>query len=570
MIEIRNLTKRFGSSTAVDDLSFRVDPGEVLGFLGPNGAGKSTTMKMITGFLAPTEGTVLVDGRDVAQDPLETKARIGYLPEGAPLYPDMTPRTMLDFVAKARGMSGSQRKSRIQAAIERVELQSVLDQRIETLSKGFKRRVGLAAAIVHDPPVLVLDEPTDGLDPNQKDHVRALIREMAAGKVIILSTHILEEVEAVCTRAIIIAKGRLLFDGLPVELRKRSRYHRAVELALRGNGDGVAERLRGVPGVLDIERQQAESGLCRFLVLPNSDANPFQAVLDSARDAGWEVLDFHVERGRMDDVFRDPRCPRGRELEAGRQRAEGGGVVKGTWTVFARELKGYFTTPVAFVFLLIFLILTGVFTWSLGDFYASDQADLQRFFMWHPWLYLALIPALSMRLWAEERRSGTIELLLTLPISMLGAVIGKFLAAWAFCGVALALTATNWVSVNYLGDPDNGVILASYIGSFLMAGAYLAIGAAMSSLSKNQVTAFVLSFTVCLIFVLAGYRPVVEALEGWTAGWFVELITNLSFQSHFDQITRGVLAAPDLVFFLSAIAVFLFANAVIVEQRKAS
>jgi len=244
--------------------------------------------------------------------------------------------------------------------------------------------------------------------------------------------------------------------------------------------------------------------------------------------------------------------------------------MKGTWTVFKREFAGYFTTPVAFVFLIIFLILSGVFTWSLGGFYDAEQADLQRFFVFHPWLYIALIPALSMRLWAEERRSGTIELLLTLPISMVGAVVGKFLAAWVFCGVALALTATNWWSVNYLGDPDNGVILASYAGSFLMAGAFLAVGSAASALSKNQVTAFVLSFSVCLLFVLAGYPPVLDALSGWAPVWLVDQVRDLSFMTHFEQITRGVLAARDLVFFVSVMAFFLYANALIVEARKAS
>jgi len=305
MIEIRNLTKRFGAATAVDNLSFRVQPGEVLGFLGPNGAGKSTTMKMVTGFLSPTSGTVLVNGHDVSTNPLATKSLIGYLPEGAPLYPDMTPRSFLAFVADARSVAPSQRKARIADAIRRVELEGVLDQKLETLSKGFKRRVGLAAAIVHDPPVLVLDEPTDGLDPNQKEHVRSLIREMAAGKVIILSTHILEEVEAVCTRAIIIAKGKLLFDGLPVDLRKRSRFHGAVELAIRGEAPGARERLAGVAGVDTVEDLQAEAGVTRLLVLPKAGAKPFHDVRAAAAAAGWDLLDFHVERGRMDDVFRE-------------------------------------------------------------------------------------------------------------------------------------------------------------------------------------------------------------------------------------------------------------------------
>jgi len=216
MIEIEHLTKRFGPFTAVDDVSFTVAKGEVLGFLGPNGAGKSTTMKMVTGFLTPTSGTVKVAGFDVVEEPLKAKRMLGYLPEGAPAYPDMTPATFLDFVAEVRGLSGARRKDAIERAAHHVELGPVMDQAIDTLSKGFKRRVGLAQAILHDPPILVLDEPTDGLDPNQKHEVRSLIRTMAAEKAIVISTHILEEVEAVCTRAVIIARGKLLAEGHPL------------------------------------------------------------------------------------------------------------------------------------------------------------------------------------------------------------------------------------------------------------------------------------------------------------------------------------------------------------------
>ena len=217
LLEIRGLSKRFGPITAVDNVSFSVEQGEVLGFLGPNGAGKSTTMKMIAGFIAPSAGHVRVLGEDVGEAPLKTKGAIGYLPEGAPTYPDMTPRGFLEFVADARGMKGALRRSRIEYAVEHVHIENVLEQPIDTLSKGYKRRVGLAQAILHDPPVLILDEPTDGLDPNQKHEVRELIRQMAPGKAIVISTHILEEVEAVCTRAIIIARGRLLAEGQPVE-----------------------------------------------------------------------------------------------------------------------------------------------------------------------------------------------------------------------------------------------------------------------------------------------------------------------------------------------------------------
>lgn len=243
MLEIRNLVKRFGQFTAVDDVSFDVTKGEVLGFLGPNGAGKSTTMKMIAGFIVPSSGGVKVLGDDVTEAPLKTKAAIGYLPEGAPTYPDMTPRSFLNFIADARGMSAADRKRRTEEVVEHVKIGDVLDQSIDTLSKGYKRRVGLAQAILHDPPVLILDEPTDGLDPNQKHEVRELIRRMAPGKAIVISTHILEEVEAICTRAIIIAQGRLLAEGRPAEGGWRIGEH----FAEPGRLDAVFRTITGGP-----------------------------------------------------------------------------------------------------------------------------------------------------------------------------------------------------------------------------------------------------------------------------------------------------------------------------------
>ena len=232
-VEIDHLCKSFGALTAVDDVSFTVDRGEVLGFLGPNGAGKSTTMKMVAGFLTPTSGTARVCGHDVGSDPLAVKRVIGYLPEGAPSYAEMTPRGYLGFVADVRGMSGAVKSNAIDRAVAATSLGGVFDQRFETLSKGFRRRVGLAQSILHDPPVLILDEPTDGLDPNQKHEVRDLIREMSADKVIILSTHILEEVEAVCSRAIIIAGGRKLVDATPAELLEQAPDGEGLEAVFR-------------------------------------------------------------------------------------------------------------------------------------------------------------------------------------------------------------------------------------------------------------------------------------------------------------------------------------------------
>jgi ABC-2 type transport system permease protein len=243
--------------------------------------------------------------------------------------------------------------------------------------------------------------------------------------------------------------------------------------------------------------------------------------------------------------------------------------MRGTVTVFRRELASYFATPLAYVFIVIFLALAGALTFFLGDFFDRGQADLQPFFSFHPWLYLVLIPALAMRLWAEERKSGTIELLLTLPISVGAAVMGKFLASWAFAGIALLLTFPFWITVNILGSPDNGVILASYIGSFLMAGAFLSLGAALSALTKNQVIAFVLTAALAFLFTVSGSSIVLGFLTPWAPESILNAVTSFSFLTHFSAIVRGVIDLRDAVFFLSAIAFFLYANAITVELKKA-
>jgi ABC-2 type transport system permease protein len=243
--------------------------------------------------------------------------------------------------------------------------------------------------------------------------------------------------------------------------------------------------------------------------------------------------------------------------------------MRATMTVFRRELASYFATPLAYVFIVIFLALAGALTFFLGDFFDRGQADLQPFFSFHPWLYLVLIPALAMRLWAEERKSGTIELLLTLPIPVAATVLGKFLAAWAFAGIALILTFPFWITVNFLGSPDNGVILASYVGSFLMAGAFLAVGAALSALTKNQVIAFVLTATLSFLFTVSGSTIVLGFLTPWAPTALVDWVTEFSVLSHFSAIVRGVIDLRDAVFFLSVIAFFLYANAIVVELKKA-
>jgi len=242
----------------------------------------------------------------------------------------------------------------------------------------------------------------------------------------------------------------------------------------------------------------------------------------------------------------------------------------GLTAVFKRELGGYFSTPVAYVFIVIFLILAGIFTFQLGNFFRIGQANLSPFFNFHPWLYLFLIPALSMRLWAEERKSGTIELLLTLPIAPSGAVVGKFLAAWLFTGIALALTFPLWVTVNVLGDPDNGAIFTGYLGSLLMAGGFLAIGATVSSATKSQVIAFVVSVVLCFALLLLGFGSVQEFFSGWMPTPVLDTLSTFSFLTQFDMLSRGVIEARSVVFFASLIGCLLVANTIIVDLRKSA
>ncbi|MBU0903498.1 ABC transporter permease subunit [Pseudomonas spirodelae] len=237
--------------------------------------------------------------------------------------------------------------------------------------------------------------------------------------------------------------------------------------------------------------------------------------------------------------------------------------------IFKRELASYFATPLAYVFILIFLVLSGVFTFYLGGFFESGQANLSPFFNFHPWLYLFLVPAIAMRLWAEERKSGTIELLMTLPITRFDAVTGKFLAAWVFAGLALLLTFPMIITVNYLGEPDNGAIITGYIGSWLLAGAYLAIGSCMSALAKNQVIAFILTVSVCFLFIVSGFPMVLDGFSAWAPQWLIDAVASLSFLSRFDAISKGVIDLRDLLYFLTLIAAWLAATAVVIDLKKA-
>jgi len=303
MIRIENLVKTFGAKRAVDGVSFSVERGEVLGFLGPNGAGKSTTMRMVTGFIPPTEGTVRVGGHDIVESPLEVKRLIGYLPEAAPSYPDMTVEGFLSFAADMRGLAGDAKKRALGRVVERCFLASVIHQSIETLSKGYRHRTCLAQALIHDPAVLVLDEPTDGLDPNQKHEVRNLIRELGAAKAIVFSTHILEEVDAACTRAIIIDRGKIVANGTPAELRAMSELAGAV--TLHAAGADLEAMARGLAALDGVARVETVDGMLRAYPHDKSAGGGLaRAVVELAARESWRLDALRTEEGQLDEVFR--------------------------------------------------------------------------------------------------------------------------------------------------------------------------------------------------------------------------------------------------------------------------
>jgi ABC-2 type transport system ATP-binding protein len=308
MIKVENLVKTFGPKRAVDGISFTVERGEVLGFLGPNGAGKSTTMRMVTGFIPPTDGRITVGGHDVVEHPIATKRLIGYLPENAPAYTDMTVLGFLNFAAEMRGLTGAKRRQAVHRAVEICFLESVLHQSVDTLSKGYRHRTCFAQSIIHDPPVLVLDEPTDGLDPNQKHEVRSLIRRMGENKAIVFSTHILEEVDAACTRALIIDRGKIVANGSPDQLRGRSEVAGAVTCVVVGaTGAEAGQKLRELPTVRKTELLEEADGAVTLRAYPQAQARNGElpeSVFELAVREHWKLRELSIERGRLDEVFR--------------------------------------------------------------------------------------------------------------------------------------------------------------------------------------------------------------------------------------------------------------------------
>ena len=576
MVVVDGISKNFGHLLAVDNVSLTVTRGEVLGFLGPNGSGKSTTLKMITGFLKPRTGHIEICGISMLMDPIGAQRHIGYLPEGAPAYADITTHTFLGFIADIRQLTGQIKQNALSYVIERTSIFDVLHQPVGTLSKGYKRRVGLAQVLLHNPDVLILDEPTDGLDPIQKNEFRALIREIASQKAIIVSTHILEEVEAICDRALIIADGRIVANGTPQELKQRSRYHNAVSLTLPSSSVGsVHAEIEVFSCVSDVEIKDAGNGNMELVALADKGGDILSTIAHEARCRGWPIQEMQVKQGNLDEVFRDATTTGVVSNEATKttsllkpDKVASATLLHDMWVICRNELIGYFSTPIAYVFIVIFLVAMGSFTFFLGGFFSRGEATLESFFQFHSWLYLFLTPAVSMRLWAEERKSGSIEVLLTLPVTTLSAVLGKFFAAWTVVGLSLLLTTPIWFTVNYLGSPDNGIITIGYLGSFFMAGGYLSVGAFISAMTKNQIIAFIITVALCFVFTASGLNVVLDFFSSWASPGVLDAVANLSFPNHFLNISHGVIDLRDVIFFVSTIVFFLFSNVVAVERWK--
>ena len=499
MIEVQGLTKEYGRFRAVDDLSFRVAPGEVLGFLGPNGAGKTTTMRIVAGFLPPTAGRVLVCGADIETQSVAAKRRIGYLPEGAPSYPEMTPRSFLEFIAEARGIAPSERRKRLDEVFALLHLERVLEQTIDTLSKGYRRRVGLAQAILHDPEVLILDEPTDGLDPNQKHEVRELIGRMAKSKIIVISTHLLEEVEAVCNRAIIIARGKILADDTPRGLEARSRFYNAVSLKLT-NPELVPAARNAIKLLPEVASTELDEKNGRITAFPAPGKLPLASINALAERQRWPLAELHLESGRLDEVFRSI---------TGRSRG-----MSGVMAVFKRELASYFATPIAYVFIVIFLVLAGVVHVLLRRLLRGGPSGSRQGV-----LLLAPVAVPVPRAGAQHAAVGR------------GAKIRQHRApddAAARDVASRRRQVPRGLGVHCDRDradvpdldhrqlswaiPTTASIVAAYVGSILMAGGFLAVGACISAATKNQVIAFILSVVVCFLLLVPGLGVVQQLL----------------------------------------------------------
>ncbi len=548
MIEVQSLTKRYPTRVAVEDVTFSVQSGEIVGFLGPNGAGKTTTMRVLTGFLPPSSGSARIAGHDVVTQSRAARAAVGYLPETAALYPEMRVREYLTFRARLEGVSGAAVRQRVGEAIERCLLAEVADRRIENLSKGFRQRTSLAGALVHQPPVLVLDEPTVGLDPMQIIKIREMIRALSKERAVLLSTHILPEVDAVCDRILIIAEGRIVAEGTAAQLRQKFSSRPVFRATFKGDV-AAREALADLAGVTAVEEQSGEKET-RVRLECAQDADPSEAV--GRGQAGGHL-----------------RLRQGFLLRQGYGGQGGGRVMKRFFAIVGREWRAYFFSPLGYVILAGFLLMNGIIFAAIVTYMnqpgaPKGQALNLLFTNTYFWLFnLFVVPVIAMRLFADERKSGTLEVLLTSPVSETEVVLAKFTGGLGFFLTLWAPTLIYVFILRAQTPIDFGPVAAGYLAIVLLGGYFLAVGTFASTLTKNQIVAAIFTFAMLIPIFSAGLleqmlnSPAAKSLVGYFNLW-----------DHMDEFARGVVDSRRLVYYLSATAFFLFLARVSISAKK--
>ena len=573
MIRLERLTKRYGTVKAVERVSFEVGRGEIVGLLGPNGAGKTTTMRMLTTYLPPTSGRAALAGHDVLDEPLEVRRRVGYLPESVPLYTEMRVREYLTFRSKLKDVPRARRRAAIDEVIARCQLGEVENRVLGHLSKGFRQRVGLAEAMVHDPDILILDEPTAGLDPIQIREVRALIRELGDRHTILLSTHIMSEVEAVCGRVIIIARGRIAEDQPLDRLQSES----AIILEARGPADAIRNALQSAPGVERVDGLRSGGGVRRVRG-PGARRRRHPRGARPARRP--ERLAAPPARPEAHDPGRPIRPGRRPGDPERRRRTRGRLTMRHVPTLLRRELGAYFLAPMAFLILLAFQVMAWLNFWQLVDALSRPQQYVSgRFEPLNTYIsgsvpfwiaLLVAVPALTMRLIAEERRSGTIETLLTVPVTEAEVVVSKWLAGVV---MYLALLLPFFIYLPFLYYQgrykfDTGPVAALAIGLTTLGMMFVAIGVFFSAQTRNQIIAaiwtFVVLFLVVVLTMLAS-NYAAERQAAWAEG--------LRFVAPLYQVQEfgaGKLDLRYLTLHLSVTAFMLYLTVKTLESRKAA
>jgi len=536
MISTKKVSKFYGSTQVLNDITFEIAQGEIVGFLGPNGAGKTTLMRILTTYLPLTSGKVIIADWDISQNSFAARQNLGYLPENPPLYLDMTVKDYLKFAGKLKNIPSRPLATRIDQVLEECALHDVKNTPIDNLSKGYKQRVGIAQAIIHNPKVLILDEPTNGLDPQQILQVRKLIKGLEHKRTVILSTHILSEIEQIAQRVLIINKGKIVTDNSLNNLLKGSQNLEDIFLNLTNdNPVNIAQENSSLrsPQLSLITQLREEAG-----TVPTSSNG-------SSRSVGASYL----------------LCCVGKEFLAVRKVLLSY-TVKNTLSIALKELSGYFKSPKAYIVLMVAISVFNVFFFMIIE--QNREATLRDIFKLMEFMFVFIIPILTMEIFAEEKRSGTIEFLLTSPVSSTAIVLGKYLGSLGFVSILIAFTAVYYGILEYFGSPDRLAILTGYIGIYLEGAFFVAIGILTSSWTKNQIIAAITSYMI--IFSL--YCSITFANQLEEGGAAVEILKHLSVWNHSERFFTGLLDISSLVYFLSGIGLCLFLTRINIENRS--